>query len=38
MYKIPSVCVTVRLWDLDTHTNKVCYTGHNAPVWDMDIR
>ncbi|XP_062592519.1 TAF5-like RNA polymerase II p300/CBP-associated factor-associated factor 65 kDa subunit 5L [Saccostrea cucullata] len=28
---------TVRLWDLNTHTNRVCYRGHNAPVWDLDV-
>ncbi|KAJ8299509.1 hypothetical protein KUTeg_023569, partial [Tegillarca granosa] len=27
---------SVRLWDLETHTNKVCYIGHNYPVWDLD--
>ncbi|XP_033751341.1 TAF5-like RNA polymerase II p300/CBP-associated factor-associated factor 65 kDa subunit 5L [Pecten maximus] len=27
---------SVRLWDLKTHTNKVCYRGHNYPVWDID--
>lgn len=27
---------SVRLWDLNTHTNKVCYRGHNYPVWDID--
>ncbi|XP_006824247.1 TAF5-like RNA polymerase II p300/CBP-associated factor-associated factor 65 kDa subunit 5L [Saccoglossus kowalevskii] len=27
---------TVRLWDLDTYTNKVVYQGHNYPIWDMD--
>nr|XP_011434614.2 TAF5-like RNA polymerase II p300/CBP-associated factor-associated factor 65 kDa subunit 5L [Crassostrea gigas] len=28
---------TVRLWDMSTHTNKVCYKGHNAPIWDLDV-
>ncbi|XP_071120489.1 TAF5-like RNA polymerase II p300/CBP-associated factor-associated factor 65 kDa subunit 5L [Mytilus edulis] len=28
---------SVRLWDLDSFTNKVCYKGHNYPVWDIDI-
>ncbi|XP_046373208.2 TAF5-like RNA polymerase II p300/CBP-associated factor-associated factor 65 kDa subunit 5L [Haliotis rufescens] len=27
---------TVRLWDVRTHTNRVCYQGHNYPVWDID--
>ncbi|KAL5007079.1 hypothetical protein ScPMuIL_015885 [Solemya velum] len=27
---------TVRLWDLKTNTNLVCYRGHNYPVWDID--
>ncbi|XP_021348014.1 TAF5-like RNA polymerase II p300/CBP-associated factor-associated factor 65 kDa subunit 5L [Mizuhopecten yessoensis] len=27
---------SVRLWDMKTHTNKVCYRGHNYPVWDID--
>ncbi|XP_064597611.1 TAF5-like RNA polymerase II p300/CBP-associated factor-associated factor 65 kDa subunit 5L [Liolophura sinensis] len=28
---------TVRLWDLNTHTNVVCYRGHAYPVWDIDV-
>ncbi|KAK3103695.1 hypothetical protein FSP39_021099 [Pinctada imbricata] len=27
---------TVRLWDLETHTNRVSYRGHSYPIWDMD--
>lgn len=26
---------TVRLWNLLTWTNIVCYKGHNFPVWDV---
>lgn len=29
--------LSVRLWDMSTHTNKVCYKGHNAPIWDLDV-
>lgn len=28
---------TVRLWSLFTHTNIVCYKGHNYPVWDVQF-
>ncbi|XP_078332815.1 uncharacterized protein LOC111119188 [Crassostrea virginica] len=28
---------TVRLWDMSTHSNRVCYKGHSAPVWDLDV-
>ncbi|KAJ9085554.1 Transcription initiation factor TFIID subunit 5 [Entomophthora muscae] len=28
---------TVRLWNMDSFTNLVCYKGHNYPVWDVDF-
>ena len=31
------IFTTVKLWDLENFTNKVCYKGHSYPVWDVDI-
>jgi len=28
---------TIRLWNLESKMNLVCYKGHNYPVWDVDF-